>query len=149
MSKPILILNGPNLNMLGLREPGVYGTGTLADLETRCQTRAGASGVEIDFRQSNCEGELVTWVQQARDGARALILNAGAFTHTSVALRDAVLASELTCIEVHLSNVFAREKFRHHSYLSDIALGVITGFGPLGYEMAIDAVLAHVDNGKI
>ena len=140
MSKPVYVLNGPNLNMLGLREPAVYGAETLADVQRRTEARAAQLGVEIDFRQSNIEGELVTWIQQAREAASGIILNAGAYTHTSVALLDALNAAELPAIEVHLSNVFRRESFRHHSYISPAARGVICGFGPKTYELALEAM---------
>ncbi len=140
MSKPVYVLNGPNLNMLGLREPAVYGAETLADVQRRTEARAAQLGVEIDFRQSNIEGELVTWIQQARGAASGIILNAGAYTHTSVALLDALNAAELPAIEVHLSNVFRRESFRHHSYISPAARGVICGFGPKTYELALEAM---------
>ncbi len=140
MAKPVYVLNGPNLNMLGLREPAVYGAETLADVQRRTEARAAQLGVEIDFRQSNIEGELVTWIQQAREAASGIILNAGAYTHTSVALLDALNAAELPAIEVHLSNVFRRESFRHHSYISPAARGVICGFGPKTYELALEAM---------
>lgn len=138
--KPIYVLNGPNLNMLGLREPTVYGRETLADVEARTREAGARAGLEIVFRQSNLEGELVTWIQEARDGASGIILNAGAYTHTSVALMDALLAAELPAIELHLSNVFHRESFRHRSYIALAARGVICGFGPKGYELAVIAM---------
>ncbi len=140
MAKPVYVLNGPNLNMLGLREPSIYGAETLDDVRRRTEARAKTLGLEVDFRQSNFEGELVTWIQQARDAASGIILNAGAYTHTSVALLDAISASELPAIEVHLSNVFRREGFRHHSYISLGARGVICGFGPKVYELALEAM---------
>ncbi|MGQ0672555.1 MAG: type II 3-dehydroquinate dehydratase [Hyphomicrobium sp.] len=140
MPKPIYVLNGPNLNMLGRREPEVYGRDTLDDLAGRTTKAAAARGQTIDFRQSNHEGELVTWVQEARDRAAGLIVNAGAFTHTSVALLDALQAAGLPVIEVHLSNIFRRESFRHHSYVSMAAQGVICGLGAKGYELAVDAM---------
>ena len=147
MAKPIYVLNGPNLNLLGSREPEVYGKETLDDVRARCERRAAALGFSIDFRQSNHEGELVAWIQEARDGAAGLIVNAGAFTHSSIAMLDALLASELPCVEVHLSNIFRRESFRHNSYISKAAKGVICGFGPLGYELAIEA-MADLLTGK-
>ena len=113
MSKPIYVLNGPNLNLLGSREPEIYGAESLADVKSRTEGKARALGLEIDFRQSNQEGELVDWIQEARDKASALIINAGAYTHTSVAILDALLAADIPCIEVHLSNIFQREDFRH------------------------------------
>ena len=136
----ILILNGPNLNMLGVREPDVYGSETLADIEAACRKRAKALGVSVDFRQSNNEGELVTWIQDARTSADALIINAGAFTHTSVALLDALTILDIPVIELHLSNIYAREPFRHQSYISRAADGLICGFGAQGYDLALDAV---------
>lgn len=138
--KPVFVINGPNLNMLGLREPDVYGHETLAGLEERCRTKAKALGLDISFRQSNLEGEIVTWIQEARSAASGLILNAGAYTHTSVAIHDALRIAELPLIEVHLSNIYKREPFRHHSYVSSVANGVLCGFGGLGYELALDAI---------
>lgn len=140
MAKPVYVLNGPNLNMLGLREPAIYGAETLADVQRRTEVRAAQLGLEVDFRQSNIEGELVGWIQQARNAASGIVLNAGAYTHTSVALLDALNAAELPVIEVHLSNVFRRESFRHHSYISLAAKGVICGFGPKVYELALEAM---------
>jgi 3-dehydroquinate dehydratase-2 len=136
----VLVLNGPNLNMLGVREPEIYGSDTLADIETACQQHAATLGLAVDFRQSNNEGELVTWIQDARGDTDALIINAGAFTHTSVALLDALTVFEKPVIELHLSNVFAREAFRHRSYISPAASGIICGFGANGYMLALDAV---------
>lgn len=141
----VLILNGPNLNMLGVREPGIYGSETLDDIEALCQERAEALDLAVDFRQSNHEGELVSWVQQARADHDAIIINAGAYTHTSIALLDALTLAELPVIEVHLSNIFRREPFRHHSYVSAVAKGVICGFGAQGYLMALDAVAQLID----
>ncbi len=135
----ILLLNGPNLNMLGTREPQIYGSETLADVETICRAEADRLGLALDFRQSNHEGELVTWIQQARDRQDAIILNAGAYTHTSVAIMDALSAVDLPVIEVHLSNIFRREPFRHHSYVSMVARGVICGLGSHGYILALQA----------
>ena len=146
--KPIYILNGPNLNMLGLREPDTYGTETLEDLRKRCETRAKALGLSVDFRQSNIEGELVTWIQEARAKSAAIILNAGAYTHTSIAIHDALRAADVPVVEVHLSNVFRREAFRHTSYVSPAALGVICGFGPKGYELALEALASGPETGK-
>ncbi|MEZ5908003.1 MAG: type II 3-dehydroquinate dehydratase [Hyphomicrobiaceae bacterium] len=144
MPKPVFVLNGPNLNMLGVREPAIYGSDTLSDIEQRLAARAKALGVTIDFRQSNHEGELVGWIQEARTAASGLILNAAALTHTSVALLDAVAASELATIEVHLSNIYKREAFRHTSYISPVATGVICGLGALGYELALEALAARI-----
>ena|SRR5688572_1010549 len=138
----IYVLNGPNLNLLGMREPEIYGTDTLDDIATRIEDRAKALGVRVEIRQSNHEGHLVDWLHEARlQGAKAVILNAGAFTHTSVALHDAVKAIGLPVIEVHLSNPQAREEFRHHSFIASVARGTITGLGVLGYELALDAAV--------
>ena len=146
MAKPIFILNGPNLNLLGSREPEVYGNETLADLEQRCVRKAGELGLAIDFRQSNAEGELVTWIQEARSNGAGLIVNAGAYSHTSIAMLDALLACDVPVVEVHLSNLFTREPFRHHSYVSAAAKGVICGFGGLGYELAIQALASAISD---
>lgn len=140
MAKPIYVLNGPNLNMLGLREPAIYGSDTLDDVRRKAEARAKALSLTIDFRQSNVEGELITWVQEARDKAAAIILNAGAYSHTSIALLDALQAAELPVIEVHLSNIFRREPYRQHSYISLGAKGVICGLGAKGYELALEAL---------
>ncbi len=136
----ILILNGPNLNLLGVREPETYGTDTLADIEEACLERAAALGVAVDFRQSNHEGQLVDWIQEARDGADAIVINAGGYTHSSVAILDALRAASLPIIEVHLSNIFRREHFRHRSYVSLAATGLICGLGAHGYLLALDAL---------
>jgi len=146
MAKPIYILNGPNLNLLGTREPEVYGTETLADLEQRCVRKAQGLGLAVDFRQSNTEGDLVGWIQEARTNGSGLIVNAGAYTHTSIAMLDALLACEVPIVEVHLSNIFTREPFRHRSYISKAAKGVICGFGGLGYELAIEALASAVSD---
>jgi 3-dehydroquinate dehydratase II len=140
MAKPVYVLNGPNLNMLGLREPKIYGRETLADVQRRAEAHAGALNLTIDFRQSNHEGELVGWIQEARDKASGIVLNAGALTHTSIALLDALNAAELPAVEVHLSNVFKRESFRHHSYISPAVVGVICGFGVNSYLLALSAL---------
>jgi 3-dehydroquinate dehydratase II len=145
MTATILVLNGPNLNMLGTREPEIYGAETLADIEAACQTRAAELDQTVEFRQSNAEGELVDWIQAARGTADALIINAGAFTHTSVALLDALKASGLPVFEVHLSNIFRREEFRHHSYVSEAAVGIICGFGGTGYVLALEAAASHLN----
>ena len=139
MASKILVLNGPNLNMLGTREPDIYGHETLADIEATSVKRGEALGLAVEFRQSNTEGELVDWVQQAKKDADLLIVNAGAYTHTSVALLDALKACDVPVIEVHLSNIHQREEFRHHSYVSKAAVGMICGFGSYGYEMALEA----------
>jgi 3-dehydroquinate dehydratase-2 len=141
----ILLLNGPNLNLLGSREPGLYGTVTLLEIQANLEAKARARGHEVLSAQSNAEHELVGQVQSARTGGVAfIIINPGAFTHTSIALRDAFLAVSLPFIEVHLSNVFAREEFRHRSYLSDLAVGCIVGLGPIGYELALEAACARL-----
>ena len=140
MARAILILNGPNLNMLGKREPALYGAGTLADIEMACVEKGKQLGLDIDFRQSNTEGTLVDWIQAPAGTFAGIVINAGAYTHTSVALHDALRAAALPVIEVHLSNVYAREAFRHHSYISPVAKGIIVGLGPQGYTMAIDAL---------
>lgn len=141
----VLILNGPNLNMLGVREPHIYGADTLEDIELACRAAAVDLGLAIDFRQSNHEGDLVTWIQEARGDHDAIILNAGAYTHTSIAILDALTAVGLPVVEVHLSNIFRRESFRHHSYISTVARGVICGFGPQGYTLALQAVARLVE----
>lgn len=140
MAKPIFVLNGPNLNMLGTREPAVYGSETLDDVRARCVTRAKALGLPVDFRQSNLEGELVGWIQEARTKAQGIIVNAGAYTHTSIAILDALQAAELPVVEVHLSNIFRRDEFRQHSFVSLAAAGVICGLGAKGYELALEAM---------
>ena len=142
-ARTIHVLNGPNLNLLGTREPATYGHATLADIEAGLGRLAGANGVTLRFAQTNAEGELVTWIQEAGRAGEPIILNAGAYTHTSVALRDAIAGTGASVIEVHLSNVHARESFRHHSHISAVARGVILGFGPLSYELALRALLAE------
>ena len=145
MAKPVLILNGPNLNVLGTREPEIYGSTTLADLENIASEKADSLGLAIDFRQTNNEGELVTWIQEARDTSSGIVINAAAYTHTSVALLDALKSAGLPVIELHLSNIYSREPFRHHSYISAAATGVICGFGGKGYELALEAMSELVD----
>ncbi len=140
MAKPVFVLNGPNLNMLGMREPEIYGPDTLDDVRKRAEARGKALGLAIDFRQSNHEGELIGWIQEARGGASGIVLNAGSLTHTSIGILDALQAAELPVIEVHLSNIFRRDSFRHHSYVSLGAKGVICGLGVQGYELALDAM---------
>jgi 3-dehydroquinate dehydratase-2 len=139
-SRPIYVLNGPNLNLLGEREPEIYGRETLADIEKSLRARARDQGLDIVFRQSNREGELVDWVQEARRAASAVILNAGGYSHTSIALLDACRALVIPLIEVHLSNPFAREPYRRHSYISEAAKGLICGFGASSYFLALDAL---------
>ena len=141
----LLLLNGPNLNLLGSREPGLYGSTTLAQIESQLAAEAVMLGRQLSSFQSNHEGALVDRIQQARDeGVVGIVINAGAFTHTSIAIRDALLAVALPYVEVHLSNVYARESFRHHSYLSDKAIGVIVGFGPKGYRLSLLALHEHL-----
>lgn len=140
MPKPIFVLNGPNLNLLGIREPHLYGRATLEEVRARCETRARTLGHEIDFRQTNHEGHLIDWIQEARLAAAGLVINPAGYGHTSVALHDALKTLEIPIVECHLSNPAAREAFRHHSYVSLVAAGVICGLGPTGYELAIEAV---------
>ena len=138
--KTVFVLNGPNLNLLGVREPATYGSATLAEIEARLRALAGAQGVEIVFRQSNSEGDLVTWIQEAGLAGAPVILNAGAYTHTSIALHDAIRGARAEVVEVHLSNTHAREEFRRHSYISPVAKGVILGFGARSYELALQSL---------
>jgi 3-dehydroquinate dehydratase-2 len=140
----ILILNGPNLNLLGVREPETYGSDTLADIEEACLERAATLGLAVDFRQSNHEGQLIDWIQEARESADGIIINPGGYTHSSVAILDALRAAALPVIEVHLSNIFRREHFRHNSYVSLAANGVICGLGAQGYLLALDAMVPLV-----
>jgi 3-dehydroquinate dehydratase-2 len=140
MPKPIYVLNGPNLNLIGIREPGIYGVETLDGIRRRTEARAESLGLTVDFRQSNSEGQLVDWIQEAREKADGIVLNAGAYTHTSVAILDALKAAARPVVEVHLSHVFRRESFRHHSYVAPAADGLICGFGPKGYELALEAM---------
>ncbi|MFH1158339.1 MAG: type II 3-dehydroquinate dehydratase [Pseudomonadota bacterium] len=141
----ILVLNGPNLNMLGVREPDVYGVKNLDAIAAECEEYAAELGCSVDFRQSNHEGELVTIVQEARDGCSGVIINGGAYSHTSIALLDALKLLDIPVIEVHISNVFKRESFRHHSYISEAAQGVICGFGAHGYILALNAMCALLE----
>ncbi len=144
----VLVIDGPNLNLLGRREPDKYGTTTLADIRDMLRGQADAAGLGIDFFQANAEGALIERVHAAAaDGTRLIVMNPAAYTHTSVALRDAVLGVGLPLIEVHLSNVHAREPFRHHSYFSDIALGTVSGFGATGYSLALTAAAVHLAGG--
>lgn len=138
-SRHVLVLNGPNLNLLGQREPAVYGTTTLADIATMLDAAAPSLGLCVELRQTNLEGQMIDWLHEARNDTHAVILNAGAWTHTSVALHDAVKAIGTPVIEVHISNPHAREPFRHHSYISPVARGVIVGFGADGYLLALHA----------
>ena len=144
--KKILVLNGPNLNLLGTREPAVYGRETLADVERLCRDEGARLGVDVECRQSNHEGDLVDWIQEAgrttaTGDAVGVVLNAGAYTHTSVALHDAIKGSGAVVVELHITNVHAREPFRHHSYISPAARGIVVGFGVQGYAIAIDALM--------
>jgi 3-dehydroquinate dehydratase II len=141
-TKKILVLNGPNLNLLGVREPAVYGHMNLDGLKALVETEAEKLGVSIDFRQTNIEGELVTWIQEAGIAGIGILLNPGAYTHTSIALHDAIKGSNAVVVEVHLSNVHAREEFRHKSFVSPVAKGVICGFGADGYIMGLRALAA-------
>lgn len=141
----ISVINGPNLNMLGVREVGLYGSYTLGDINAEILSEADKADVEVDFFQSNTEGDIVTYIQNCRDKINGIIINPGAYTHTSIAIRDALLAVAIPFIEVHISNVYAREEFRKKSYLSDKAVGVITGFGRLGYVFALKGILEFLN----
>lgn len=147
MPANILILNGPNLNMLGQREPGIYGHRTLDDIRALCEARARGHGFTVDFRQSNREGELVDWIQQARESHAGIVINAGGYTHTSIAIMDALNVVNLPAVEVHLSNIHRREPFRHRSYVALAARGSICGFGVHGYALALDAMRTLLDEG--
>lgn len=140
MAKRVLVLNGPNLNLLGVREPGTYGSQTLADIEKLCKDEGKKLGLTVTAHQSNHEGELVTWIQEAMGKFDAIVINPAAYSHTSVAIHDAIRAVALPVVEVHLSNIHTREPFRHHSYVSAVALGVICGFGAAGYKLALSAL---------
>lgn len=139
-TQTLLVLNGPNLNMLGVREPATYGSATLGDVEDLCRLTAARFGLSVDCRQSNNEGDLVSWIQESRTRHAGIVLNAGAYTHTSIALFDAIKIAEKPLIEVHISNVFARETFRHASFISPVAMGVIAGLGLRGYALAVEAL---------
>lgn len=147
MNGKILIINGPNLNMLGTREPEIYGRETLEDVKSACVAKGESLGFAVDFRQSNHEGDLVSWIQEARQSHAAIVINPAAYSHTSVAILDALLACGLPVIEVHLSNIFRREEFRHHSFVSRAASGVVCGLGKQGYLLALEA-LASLFLGK-
>jgi len=140
VSRSILVLNGPNLNLLGTREPEIYGRATLEDIKAATEAAGRAQGLAVDFRQSNDEGGMVSAIQGARGSAAGIVINAAAYTHTSVAILDALLACGLPVVEVHLSNIYKREEFRHHSYVSRAATGVICGFGAKGYVLAVEAM---------
>jgi 3-dehydroquinate dehydratase-2 len=148
MAKKIFILNGPNLNLLGSRQPEIYGRDTLADVERAAGVAAKKLGLDIDFRQSNAEGELIDWVHEARAKAAGILVNAGALSHTSIALYDALLASDIPVIEVHLSNIFRREEFRHQSWVSRAAVGLVAGFGLQGYVLALEAMAGVLAKSK-
>ena len=149
MSDTVYVINGPNLNLLGTREPEKYGRATLADVEALCREAARRHGLAVEFRQSNREGEIVEWIQEAgRRKAAGIILNAAAYTHTSIAILDAVTAAEVPTIEVHITNIHAREEFRHHSYISKAAKAVLCGFGIAGYGLAIDGLAAMTRAGR-
>jgi len=140
----VLVVHGPNLNLVGTREPEVYGRTSLAEIDAALSAQAKAAGVELRVVQSNHEGELIDAIQAARGSADGVLINPGGLTHTSVSLRDALVAAELPTVEVHLSNIFAREAFRRHSYVSDVAVGVVTGFGPASYRLGLEALLEHL-----
>lgn len=147
-NKTILVLNGPNLNLLGSREPSIYGRASLADIAKVCQKRAKDLGLAVDFRQSNHEGELIDWIQQARSKNGGIVINPGGYSHTSVALLDALVASDLPVVEVHLSNIFRREAFRRHSFVSEGVRGVICGLGAQGYTLALEALADIIGTKK-
>ena len=140
MAKRVLVLNGPNLNLLGTREPDIYGADTLGDVEALCHRTGEEFGLTVDFRQSNHEGELITWIHEARGTADAIVINPAGYSHTSVAIHDALKGVGLPVAEVHISNIHQRESYRHHSYVSAVAFGVICGFGVTGYRMALTAL---------
>jgi 3-dehydroquinate dehydratase II len=148
MTLPLIaVLNGPNLNMLGLRQPEVYGSATLDDVEQLCAETAEGLGLAIDFRQTNIEGELISWVQECRGRASGIVINPAGLTHTSISLMDALLSAELPVVEVHISNIHRREQFRHHSYISKIATGVLCGFGTHGYALGLTAMARILEGG--
>lgn len=147
-TKKILVLNGPNLNLLGKRQPDIYGKATLADIKKQVRVLAKELGVEVDFRQSNSEGELVTWIQETAGKFDALVINPAAYTHTSLALRDAISAVGIPTVEVHLSNIHKREPFRHHSYIAEVAVGQIAGFGVQSYLIGLRAAVAQLSENR-
>ncbi len=144
----LLVLHGPNLNLLGTREPSVYGQVSLPDIDKSITRRGGELGIAVQTKQSNVEGELVTWIQNARGHFDGIIINPAAYTHTSIAIRDAIAAIALPTVEVHLSNIHQREEFRHHSFIAAVALGQIAGFGPTGYLLALEALTAHLEANR-
>ncbi len=145
----LLVVNGPNLNLLGTREPSIYGSVTLKKIESDLQRKASLSGIKLESVQSNSEGTLVDLIQQAKGQVDAILINAGAYTHTSVAIRDALLSTDIPYVELHLSNTFSRESFRHKSLLADRAIGVVSGFGPMSYQLAFDGIVAFLKSQKI
>lgn len=144
----LLVVNGPNLNMLGTREPEIYGTTSLSDIESACVAHGAAMGASVSCFQSNVEGTLITAIQEARGAQDGIVLNAGAYTHTSIALHDAIVSAEVPTIELHLSNVHARESFRHKSMIAPVCIGVIAGFGAMGYGLALQALMTHLEGGE-
>ncbi|MFZ3035224.1 MAG: type II 3-dehydroquinate dehydratase [Parvibaculum sp.] len=144
VDKPVYVLNGPNLNLLGQREPHIYGSTSLSDIDKLVTAHGKANGVNVLSLQSNHEGDLVTWIQEARSMACGLIINAGAYSHTSIAIHDALAMLDIPAVEVHISNVHKREEFRHYSYMSSVVTGVICGLGVKGYTLALDAILADI-----
>jgi len=144
LAKPVFVLNGPNLNLLGQREKSIYGAKTLQDVEAQCAAFAQSEGFTTDFRQTNSEGELVDWIQEAHANACGAVLNAGAYTHTSIALHDAILGVDVPVIELHISNIHAREEFRHRSVIAAACIGQICGFGTAGYTLALQAMSGHL-----
>lgn len=144
----LLVLHGPNLNLLGTREPTVYGHLSLSDIDKAIARHAGTLGIRVQSKQTNVEGELVTWIQDARGHFDGIVLNPAAYTHSSIALRDAITAVALPTVEVHLSNIHQREEFRHHSFIAGVALGQISGFGPTGYLLAMDGLVAHLESHR-
>jgi 3-dehydroquinate dehydratase II len=144
----ILVLHGPNLNLLGAREQSMYGSLTLKEINATIEELARQEGVRVDIRQSNLEGELVTWIQDAKSRFDAIVINPAAYTHTSIAIRDAIAAVEIPTVEVHLTNIYKRESFRHRSYIAGVAVGQISGFGPTGYLLGIQAALSHVKSAR-
>lgn len=141
----LFVLHGPNLNLLGTREPSVYGQASLTDIDKSIVRRAGELGIAVQTKQTNVEGELVTWIQNAKGHFDGIIINPAAYTHTSIAIRDAITAIAVPTVEVHLSNIYQREEFRHHSFIAGVALGQISGFGSTGYLLALEALTAHLD----